>query len=49
MYIRKLDHINRLTIPKDVRELLKLCSNDSLEFFIKDNKIIIRLYEAQEK
>ncbi len=39
--IAKLSRINQITIPKAVRELLKLNPEDRLVFKKEDNKIVI--------
>ncbi len=39
--IAKLSRINQITIPKAVRELLKLNPEDRLVFKKDDNKIVI--------
>lgn len=42
---RPMNQNGRLFIPYDIREKLFLSSNDTVEFFIEGNKMIIRKYE----
>ena len=39
--IRKIDELGRIVIPKEIRNVLHIKSNDALEFLIEDNHIIL--------
>ena len=40
-FIRKLDGLGRVVLPKDVRKLLKINLQDYVEIGVKDENIII--------
>lgn len=44
--IRKLDELGRIVIPKSVREMLNMEQGDNIEFFIEDNKILLKKSNA---
>ena len=41
-YIRKVDDLGRIVIPKEVRKNLKISENDVLEIFSDSSSIIIK-------
>lgn len=43
-YIRKIDELGRIVIPKEVRTKLKIQDNESILITLDDNKIIISKY-----
>lgn len=43
-YIRKIDELGRIVIPKEVRTKLKIQDNESILITIEDTKIIISKY-----
>ncbi|MBR5619121.1 MAG: AbrB/MazE/SpoVT family DNA-binding domain-containing protein [Clostridia bacterium] len=44
--VRKVDHVGRIVLPKELRRLFDLVDNeDSLEIFVEDDKIILKKYE----
>lgn len=43
--VRMMNKSGRVYLPFDMREDLFLAPNDAVEYFIEDNKIIIRKYE----
>ncbi len=43
--VRKIDELGRIVIPKEIRNILSIRSNDDLEIFIDDMKIILSKYE----
>ncbi len=43
-YIRKIDELGRIVIPKEVRNKLKIQDNESILISIMDNNINIRKY-----
>lgn len=44
--IRKLDELGRIVIPKSVREMLNMEQGDNIEFFIDDNKVLLKKSSA---
>ena len=40
--IRKLDELGRIVIPKSLRDILKIEQGDNIEFYLEDNKIILK-------
>jgi len=40
--IRKLDELGRIVIPKSVREKLNMEQGDNIEFYIDDNKVMLK-------
>ena len=44
--IRKLDELGRIVIPKSVREMLNMEQGDNIEFFVDDNKILLKKSNA---
>ncbi|MBP3707545.1 MAG: AbrB/MazE/SpoVT family DNA-binding domain-containing protein [Clostridia bacterium] len=47
-YIRRIDDLGRVVIPKEVRETMLLEESDTMEIFIdkNDNSIILKKYES---
>lgn len=42
--VRKVDHLGRIVLPKELRELLTIQSQDGVEFFVDENKIVLKRY-----
>ena len=40
--IRKLDELGRIVIPKSVREKLNMEQGDNIEFYVDDNKVLLK-------
>lgn len=40
--VRKLDDLGRIVIPKSVREMLNMEQGDNIEFYVEDNKVILK-------
>ena len=47
-FIRKLDGLGRVVLPKDIRKLLKITSEDYVEIGVKDENIIISKVKREE-
>lgn len=47
--IRKLDELGRIVIPKSVRDVLNMEQGDNIEFFIEDNKVLLKKSNALDK
>lgn len=43
--LRRVDEMGRIVIPKKVRESLNLQSEDPIEIFVEDDKLILQKYE----
>jgi len=46
--VRKVDHLGRIVIPKELRTSLKLHKGVPMEIFVEDDKVILRKYEVDE-
>ena len=44
--VRNIDHLGRACIPKELRKKLHLCDGDPVEFYVDEDKIILRKYDA---
>ncbi|MFC5604573.1 AbrB/MazE/SpoVT family DNA-binding domain-containing protein [Sporosarcina koreensis] len=42
--VRKVDHLGRIVIPKELRSTLKLEKGAPMEIFVDDDMIILRKY-----
>ncbi|MBQ7325494.1 MAG: AbrB/MazE/SpoVT family DNA-binding domain-containing protein [Clostridia bacterium] len=42
--VRQIDNLGRFVIPKEIRETMNIESNDSLEIFTEDDRIILKKY-----
>ncbi|MCM3743755.1 AbrB/MazE/SpoVT family DNA-binding domain-containing protein [Sporosarcina luteola] len=42
--VRKVDHLGRIVIPKELRNTLKLEKGAPMEIFVDDDMIILRKY-----
>ena len=40
--IRKLDELGRIVIPKSVRDMLNMEQGDNIEFYVDDNKVMLK-------
>lgn len=43
--LKRVDEMDNELIPKEIRESLNLNSNDSIEIFIEEDKIILQKYQ----
>lgn len=46
--VRKVDHLGRIVIPKELRKTMHLSEGQPLEFFTEDGTLILRSYEVRE-
>lgn len=44
--VRKVDHLGRIVIPKELRNSLLIDKGDPIEIFAEDDRIILRKYQA---
>ena len=44
-FIRKIDDLGRLVVPRDIRRKLNLTENNPLEVSVSDDSIIIKKYD----
>ncbi|MDW2800508.1 AbrB/MazE/SpoVT family DNA-binding domain-containing protein [Clostridium boliviensis] len=47
MVIRKIDHLGRLVLPKDIRNSMGLADGSSLEILATDEGILLKKYSAE--
>ncbi|MCY7778778.1 AbrB/MazE/SpoVT family DNA-binding domain-containing protein [Bacillus haynesii] len=43
-FIREMDDLGRIVLPKRIRKVLKINEQDSIEIFVEDEKVILRKY-----
>lgn len=46
--VRKVDHLGRVVIPKELRTTMHLSEGQPLEFFTDDASLILRSYQIRE-
>ncbi|HEY4567079.1 AbrB/MazE/SpoVT family DNA-binding domain-containing protein [Planococcaceae bacterium Storch 2/2-2] len=46
--VRKVDHLGRIVIPKELRTSLRLTKGVPMEIFVDGDKVILRKYEVDE-
>ncbi|WP_432352443.1 AbrB/MazE/SpoVT family DNA-binding domain-containing protein [Sporosarcina sp. A2] len=46
--VRKVDHLGRIVIPKELRETMHLPEGQPLEFFTEEDHIVLRSYKIRE-
>lgn len=46
--VRKVDHLGRIVIPKELRTSLHLTKGVPMEIFVEEDKVILRKYEVDE-
>ena len=44
--VRKLDHLGRIVLPKELRRTLDLPEGAPMEIFVDGNRIVLRKYQA---
>ena len=42
--VRRIDELGRLVIPKEIRKTFKIREEDSIEFFVEGNRILLEKY-----
>ena len=45
-FVRQIDPLGRIVLPRDLRKSLELNERDSVEFFLDGNTIVIKKYQA---
>ena len=43
--VRKIDDLGRIVLPIEQRRILEIGDRDSLEIFIEDNMLILKIYQ----
>ncbi|ARF16508.1 AbrB/MazE/SpoVT family DNA-binding domain-containing protein [Sporosarcina ureae] len=46
--VRKVDHLGRIVIPKELRNSMLIDQGDPIEIFVEDDKIILRKYQVSK-
>lgn len=49
IYIKTIDNLGRIVIPKEIRELLRIKNNDSVEINVKGDTILIKKYSVMDR
>jgi transcriptional pleiotropic regulator of transition state genes len=42
--VRKVDHLGRIVLPKELRDMMNLRPHDGVEIFVDDNAIVLKKY-----
>ena len=42
--VRNIDELGRIVVPKEIRERLGIASNDPIEIFMEEDRIILKKY-----
>ncbi len=42
--VRNIDELGRIVVPKEIRERLGIASNDPVEIFMEEDRIILKKY-----
>ena len=40
--VRKVDHLGRIVLPKELRETMNISPDDGVEIFVKDDQIVLQ-------
>lgn len=43
--VRRLDHLGRVCLPKELRRSMKISEGDSVEFYADGDRIVIKKYD----
>ena len=46
--IRRIDDLGRIVIPREIRNVLRIRENDSLEMFVRDHAVVLVKYSARK-
>lgn len=46
--VRKVDELGRITLPVELRRVLRIRERDPLEIFVEDELILLRKYTSQK-
>lgn len=44
--VRKIDHLGRIVIPKEIRKNLKIRDGDDLEIYVEDDAILLKKFSS---
>lgn len=47
--VRRIDDLGRVAIPKEIRKILHLKDNDTVEFYLEDDKLVLKKYDLLNK
>ena len=42
--VRNIDELGRIVVPKEIRERLGIASNDPVEIFMEEDRIVLKKY-----
>lgn len=42
--VRNIDELGRVVVPKEIRTTLGIANSDPVEFFVEEDKIVLRKY-----
>ena len=45
-FVRRLDHLGRVCLPKELRRKLHMTEEDPVEIFVEGDSIILKKYNA---
>ena len=43
--VRKIDDLGRIVIPKELRGTMSIAEGDPVEFYVKDDEIVLKKYQ----
>lgn len=43
--VKRVDHLGRILLPKELRKVMQIETNDPFEIFVDDSAIILKKYE----
>ena len=47
-FVRRVDDLGRIVIPKNIRRTLHILEGEPMEIFVDENKVIFQKYEAND-
>ena len=47
-FVRRVDDLGRIVIPKNIRQTLHILEGEPMEIFVDENKVIFQKYEAND-
>ena len=47
-FVRRVDDLGRIVIPKNIRQTLHILNGEEMEIFVDENKVIFQKYEIND-
>lgn len=45
--VRKIDHLGRIVVPKEIRNILDFNTGDPIEIYVEDELVLLKKYTPQ--